>query len=28
MAFAGVKNEPQVKDLWAYISQFDTDGNK
>ena len=27
MAFAGVKNEHQAKDLWAYISQFDTDGN-
>ena len=27
MAFAGVKNEQQVKDLWAYISQFDADGN-
>jgi cytochrome c len=27
MIFAGVKNEQQVKDLWAYISQFDADGN-
>jgi cytochrome c len=27
MVFAGIKNEPQVKDLWAYISQFDADGN-
>jgi cytochrome c len=27
MTFAGVKNEQQVKDLWAYISQFDADGN-
>ena len=27
MTFTGVKNEQQVKDLWAYISQFDADGN-
>jgi cytochrome c len=27
MTFAGVKNEQQAKDLWAYISQFDADGN-
>ena len=27
MIFAGVKNEQQVNDLWAYISQFDADGN-
>jgi cytochrome c len=27
MTFAGVKNEQQVKDLWAYISQFAADGN-
>jgi cytochrome c len=27
MTFAGVKNEQQIKDLWAYISQFDADGN-
>ena len=27
MTFAGVKNEQQVKDLWAYINQFDADGN-
>jgi cytochrome c len=27
MTFAGVKNEQQVKDLWAYISQFDAAGN-
>jgi cytochrome c len=26
MAFAGVKNEKEVNDLWAYISQFDKDG--
>jgi hypothetical protein len=23
----GVKNEQQVEDLWAYINQFDADGN-
>ena len=27
MTFAGVKNEQQVKALWAYINQFDADGN-
>jgi cytochrome c len=27
MIFPGLKNEQQVKDLWAYISQFDADGN-
>ena len=27
MVFAGVKNEQQVNDLWAYVSQFDADGN-
>jgi cytochrome c len=27
MIFAGVKNEQQVNDLWAYVSQFDADGN-
>jgi cytochrome c len=27
MTFAGVKNEQQGKDLWAYISQFNADGN-
>ena len=26
MVFAGVKNEPEVNDLWAYIKQFDADG--
>jgi cytochrome c len=26
MAFAGVKNEKEINDLWAYISQFDKDG--
>ena len=27
MVFAGIKNEKEVNDLWAYISQFDKDGN-
>ncbi len=26
MAFAGIKNEKEINDLWAYISQFDADG--
>ena len=26
MAFAGIKNEKEVNDLWAFISQFDADG--
>jgi len=27
MTFAGIKNEQEVNDLWAYLSQFDADGN-
>jgi cytochrome c len=27
MIFAGIKNEQQAKDLWAYVSQFDASGN-
>jgi cytochrome c len=27
MVFAGIKNEKEVNDLWAYLSQFDKDGN-
>jgi len=27
MIFAGIKNEPEIKDLWAYIKQFDAEGN-
>jgi cytochrome c len=27
MIFPGIKNEQQVKDLWAYVSQFDTNGD-
>jgi len=26
MAFAGIKNESEANDLWAYIAQFDKDG--
>jgi cytochrome c len=28
MAFAGIKNEKEANDLWAYISSFDKDGKK
>ncbi len=27
MPFGGIKNEQQVNDLWAYIKQFDANGN-
>lgn len=27
MIFPGVKNEQQVNDLWAYLSQFNSDGS-
>jgi cytochrome c len=27
MIFPGVKNEQQVNDLWAYVSQFNADGS-
>ena len=27
MIFAGIKNEQQIKDLWAYVKQFDAHGN-
>jgi cytochrome c2 len=27
MIFPGVKNEQQVNDLWAYLSQFTADGS-
>ncbi len=26
MAFAGIKNQKEIDDLWAYVSQFDKDG--
>jgi cytochrome c len=28
MAFAGIKNEKEISDLWTYLNQFDKDGNK
>src|SRR6516165_6105710 len=27
MIFPGIKNEQQVNDLWAYVSQFNADGS-
>ena len=27
MFFGGIKNEKEANDLWAYISQYDKDGN-
>jgi len=26
MAFAGIKNEKEASDLWAYLAQYDKDG--
>ena len=26
MAFAGIKNEKEVNDLWAFLTQYDKDG--
>ena len=26
MFFAGIKNEKEINDLWAYVSQYDADG--
>ncbi len=26
MAFAGIKNEKEINDLWAFIAQYDNDG--
>ena len=28
MIFAGIKNEKEINDLWAYLSQFGPDGKK
>jgi cytochrome c len=28
MVFAGIKNEQEVNDLWAYLKQFGPDGEK
>jgi cytochrome c len=27
MTFAGIKNNQEINDLWAYVKQFDADGN-
>lgn len=27
MTFAGIKNPQDISDLWAYVKQFDADGN-
>ena len=27
MAFAGIKNDQDINDLWAYLKQFEADGN-
>ena len=27
MFFAGIKNQQEINDLWAYVKQFDADGN-
>jgi cytochrome c len=28
MVFAGIKNEKESRDLWAYLKQFNADGSK
>ena len=28
MAFAGIRNEKEIADLWAYLKQFKADGSK
>src|SRR5215210_5665846 len=28
MVFAGIKNEKEARDLWAYLKQFNADGGK
>ena len=27
MTFAGIKNDQEINDLWAYLKQFDAEGN-
>ena len=27
MAFAGIKNDQEINDLWTYLKQFDANGN-
>jgi hypothetical protein len=26
-AFGGIKNDQEINDLWAYLKQFDANGN-
>jgi cytochrome c len=28
MSFAGIKNEKEAENLWAYLAQFDAEGKK
>ena len=28
MAFVGIRNDKEIGDLWAYLTQFDADGKK
>jgi cytochrome c len=28
MVFAGIKNEKEAGDLWAFLAQYDKDGKK
>jgi cytochrome c len=28
MTFAGIKNEDEINDLWAFLKQYDAQGNK
>ena len=28
MAFAGIKNDKEIADLWGYLKQFKADGKK
>jgi len=27
VTFPGIKNEQEINDLWAYLKQFDAEGN-
>ena len=27
MVFAGIKNDQEINNLWAYLKQFDANGN-
>jgi len=27
MVFVGIKNDQEINDLWAYLKQFDTNGD-